>query len=110
MLGDLHHVVCVKAFCFKRHEYVEPDPRNESDIWIIGLSCKTVSGYNPDKAAAKRAHEDTTTQTGYTLYAVYNILGRKRPRMALLENVKAILAILPFIMAEIRKIGYFCTP
>ncbi len=110
LLKDVYHITCKRAWCYKQNCYVSPDCDCDTQVWVIGFSCKSVSGYNKHKHQHKNAHMDWSTQTGYTLHAVYLILEYKRPRFVILENVENILQILEEILDACRARGYFCAP
>ena len=109
LLGDLHDISCRRAYCHKAHGYIVPDEFGESELWLIGFSCKTVSAYNINKSQIRQAHLDLSTQTGSTLHGIYVLVEQKRPRVLVLENVKNVILILEPFLNEFRNRGYFCS-
>ena len=68
-----------------------PDGGREPQCYCNGFSCQTVSGLNSNKAAAASAIEEGAGTTGSTFAGGLFLLARKRPKVAILENVMGLL-------------------
>ena len=66
-------------------------PCGNDKIWLIGFSCKTMSGLAHDKEAARHALELFLGSTGDTFRGVLMLIEKRKPKSLLLENVLGLM-------------------